>query len=108
MIRRPPRSTSTDTLFPYTTLFRSGPGAGAGPGRAGPGRPEMGRADGPVQPARVRGGLRLDGNPDVPGRTRAGPLAAGGARAPARKRGRAFPLDPFALHRLPKIGRAHV
>src|SRR3546814_1814198 len=33
MIRRPPRSTRTDTLFPYTTLFRSlGPpplGAGA-------------------------------------------------------------------------------
>src|SRR3546814_1720031 len=25
MIRRPPRSTRTDTLFPYTTLFRSGP-----------------------------------------------------------------------------------
>src|SRR3546814_10270491 len=24
-IRRPPRSTRTDTLFPYTTLFRSGP-----------------------------------------------------------------------------------
>src|SRR3546814_15470549 len=24
MIRRPPRSTLTDTLFPYTTLFRSG------------------------------------------------------------------------------------
>src|SRR3546814_8339492 len=23
MIRRPPRSTTTDTLFPYTTLFRS-------------------------------------------------------------------------------------
>src|SRR3546814_5748241 len=37
MIRRPPRSTRTDTLFPYTTLFRShepgdervGPGGGA-------------------------------------------------------------------------------
>src|SRR3546814_4722039 len=31
MIRRPPRSTRTDTLFPYTTLFRSaifGPAAG--------------------------------------------------------------------------------
>src|SRR3546814_3928113 len=36
MIRRPPRSTRTDTLFPYTTLFRSsrlppllqGPGGG--------------------------------------------------------------------------------
>src|SRR3546814_15028433 len=30
MIRRPPRSTLTDTLFPYTTLFRS-----RGPGRHG-------------------------------------------------------------------------
>src|SRR3546814_14004651 len=26
MIRRPPRSTRTDTLFPYPTLFRSGTG----------------------------------------------------------------------------------
>src|SRR3546814_18508525 len=26
MIRRPPRSTRTDTLFPYTTLFRSDAG----------------------------------------------------------------------------------
>src|SRR3546814_7073769 len=33
MIRRPPRSTRTDTLFPYTTLFRS-----AERGRAGRGR----------------------------------------------------------------------
>src|SRR3546814_14710327 len=34
MIRRPPRSTRTDTLFPYTTLFRTGGfltgGAGGG------------------------------------------------------------------------------
>src|SRR3546814_12832595 len=29
MIPRPPRSTRTDTLFPYTTLFRSLPGVGA-------------------------------------------------------------------------------
>src|SRR3546814_4221958 len=39
MIRRPPRSTRTDTLFPYTTLFRSPP-----PGtrfRDCPGCPEM-------------------------------------------------------------------
>src|SRR3546814_11205474 len=28
MIRRPPRSTRTDTLFPYTTLFRSPPTPG--------------------------------------------------------------------------------
>src|SRR3546814_1602818 len=27
MIRRPPRSTRTDTLFPYTTLFRSASGS---------------------------------------------------------------------------------
>src|SRR3546814_1756012 len=30
MIRRPPRSTRTDTLFPYTTLFRSDRCAAAG------------------------------------------------------------------------------
>src|SRR3546814_5551905 len=42
MIRRPPRSTRTDTLFPYTTLFRSGKGGfirvllpAAGPKKAG-------------------------------------------------------------------------
>src|SRR3546814_16060333 len=45
MIRRPPRSTRTDTLFPYTTLFRSrergkrrflyGISFGFRPGRAG-------------------------------------------------------------------------
>src|SRR3546814_5605562 len=34
MIRRPPRSTRTDTLFPYTTLFRSRP---RGQEIAGPG-----------------------------------------------------------------------
>src|SRR3546814_8132609 len=31
MIRRPPRSTRTDTLFPYTTLFRSVAVAGRAP-----------------------------------------------------------------------------
>src|SRR3546814_2703343 len=30
MIRRPPRSTRTDTLFPYTTLFRSDAQPGGG------------------------------------------------------------------------------
>src|SRR3546814_11715133 len=34
MLRRPPRSTRTDTLFPYTTLFRSLPlPTAAGPGQ---------------------------------------------------------------------------
>src|SRR3546814_1017452 len=36
MIRRPPRSTRTDTLFPYTTLFRSARWAGrSSPDRCG-------------------------------------------------------------------------
>src|SRR3546814_15694695 len=34
MIRRPPRSTRTDTLFPYTTLFRSPGARGRRPGSA--------------------------------------------------------------------------
>src|SRR3546814_6815808 len=46
-IRLPPRSTRTDTLFPYTTLFRSrhpcplvaGPGGGVGRGEGLPGAP---------------------------------------------------------------------
>src|SRR3546814_4156326 len=46
MIRRPPRATRTDTLFPYTTLFRSAAGAdrrrpgggGAAAARQGPRR----------------------------------------------------------------------
>src|SRR3546814_16264080 len=33
MIRRPPRSTRTDTRFPYTTLFRSDRSAATDPGR---------------------------------------------------------------------------
>src|SRR3546814_101387 len=34
MIRRPPRSTRTDTLFPYTTLFRSAIGSAFATGAA--------------------------------------------------------------------------
>src|SRR3546814_3518552 len=67
MIRRPPRSTRTDTLFPYTTLFRSGHRHGS-PAR----RPACG--DGlrfcffsPVQqqrsiPVRLNPYLSFDGN----------------------------------------------
>src|SRR3546814_17105053 len=50
-IRRPPRSTRTDTLFPYTTLFRSGVPCASRPGiRGREGLPaEQGRlAGGPV------------------------------------------------------------
>src|SRR3546814_18628561 len=47
MIRRPPRSTRTDTLFPYTTLFRSWPPVAIGllptpaPGGGGAGNAPM-------------------------------------------------------------------
>src|SRR3546814_11198756 len=37
MIRRPPRSTRTDTLFPYTTLFRSDGDNGFPTSEFGPG-----------------------------------------------------------------------
>src|SRR3546814_1473880 len=37
MLRPPPRSTRTDTLFPYTTLFRSFQGTRAATGTAGQG-----------------------------------------------------------------------
>src|SRR3546814_12886685 len=37
MLRRPPRTTRTDTLFPYTTLFRSLDGVHEGEVAHGPG-----------------------------------------------------------------------
>src|SRR3546814_12762614 len=42
MIRRPPCATRTDTLFPYTTLFRSHGGRGRDHHRAHPARQEAG------------------------------------------------------------------
>src|SRR3546814_6324142 len=53
MIRRPPRSTRTDTLFPYTTLFRS----------AGSGRDALQRAQGAAE-RRLGGAVDL-GQRDV-------------------------------------------
>src|SRR3546814_3955696 len=75
MIRRPPRSTRTDTLFPYTTLFRSAGRADdrehpqaaegdRGPGGGGARRSER-RVRGPARPAdrerRQRGAARRRG-----------------------------------------------
>src|SRR3546814_1256166 len=67
MIRRPPRSTRTDTLFPYTTLFRSP--------RRGPAHPQGERLGLPDGHARFRGS-------DVHGRPDRGD--AGRARRPGR------------------------
>src|SRR3546814_5598026 len=53
MIRRPPRSTRTDTLFPYTTLFRSAAGRTAQGAAQGLSDPVYGQRDGrELAPAR--------------------------------------------------------
>src|SRR3546814_11865513 len=78
MIRRPPRSTRTDTLFPYTTLFRSA---------------------GPADPSVRTAGARPDDLGRDAGAVRAPPLdrgtaSRGGARGSCAGAG--------------QIGRAHV
>src|SRR3546814_14609779 len=50
MSRRPPRSTRTDTLFPYTTLFRSGEQVGVA---ATPQEGEIGLCQHPVLRAQI-------------------------------------------------------
>src|SRR3546814_1212870 len=58
MIRRPPRSTRTDTLFPYTTLFRSacrGRRVGSIDGRD---QRLLQHQGGGLSPPRARGGFR--------------------------------------------------
>src|SRR3546814_17857103 len=57
MVRRPPRSTRTDTLFPYTTLFRSHSGRGRvrrGISARVPGKPEQAEAQAGAQAQRNR------------------------------------------------------
>src|SRR3546814_15062395 len=55
MIRRPPRSTRTDTLFPYTTLFRST--SYGGPEGSDPARLAL-YAESPARPLSPRGLLQ--------------------------------------------------
>src|SRR3546814_20455780 len=58
MIRRPPRSTRTDTLFPYTTLFRSQQGGRIGLGGFGSSaRPAAPGSRRPARHAAARGAL---------------------------------------------------
>src|SRR3546814_14585190 len=81
MIRRPPRSTRTDTLFPYTTLFRSQEFLRAcrrRPGRHRPRRRAESRQHRPGPPA----GRRVYHPP------------AGGEKLPARQRSLPRPPGP--------------
>src|SRR3546814_8769867 len=76
MIRRPPRSTRTDTLFPYTTLFRSEqvPDAVAQVVHEGIAEPEQDQVTEPgSEEALHRGeGLRTGGGGDQPPRQHQG------------------------------------
>src|SRR3546814_3019038 len=83
MLRRPPRSTRTDTLFPYTTLFRSR--------QSHAGFPENGRAN-------LR--LRQQHPPDGPGRGRRKCL-----RLPRLRPG-VYPSAVLPWHRSVPLGRA--
>src|SRR3546814_3124590 len=99
MIRRPPRSTRTDTLFPYTTLFRS-----------------RQFRTGPALVRGADGARRAGGGPDAPpqGADRIAPDAGPRARPVADRR--QWPaLRPRAREpgqglclRLQQTGRAHV
>src|SRR3546814_13269349 len=97
MIRRPPRSTRTDTLFPYTTLFRS-PRARRRTGRRpckrpgfSPGISKMTTPPSNLQPRRdiPAGGHRVRPAPNDDGNKRNGPAGRRQARRDenhARKR----------------------
>src|SRR3546814_4010129 len=78
MTRRPPRSTRTDTLFPYTTLFRSGVIDLIDPGRR----------------ARPRARLGLDNLP-APASPRRRRAPEDVARTPVRKVRAIFGDHPF-------------
>src|SRR3546814_7368269 len=91
MIRRPPRATRTDTLFPYTTLFRSQPAAAPRPAQDD--RVDERRDDEGVHEVRLelrplRHGARDDGGRgggegglEEEGRRREQALSAGGVDA---------------------------
>src|SRR3546814_6933481 len=61
MIRRPPRSTRTDTLFPYTTLFRSIEKRPLAVGRAHRRAGQPGQSLRHIAKLRIMGGERVGG-----------------------------------------------
>src|SRR3546814_13176977 len=95
MIRRPPRSTRTDTLFPYTTLFRSEPARGAGADGGTHARGELAAAASGGHPAQPVAAVP----PALPHRDR----RAGEARP--RPHRRAAPAPPAAPRRQPPVHR---
>src|SRR3546814_15009344 len=104
MIRRPPRSTRTDTLFPYTTLVRSlrRPQRGVAGGGAACGRSlRLGRHRHPPRPG---GAVAAPGGRRHPA-ARPGPLRrppAAPARPPPRPHRQGGPLYLLPYH-LPPV-----
>src|SRR3546814_7545828 len=112
MIRLPPRSTRTDTLFPYTTVFRCEDGVGAVSLRV---TPDQVRDDGKgmVHFLKANPSNRPPRKFAVLGPRRAGPLAPDAKRAysrrqcPAAPRGAALIISAWRKASW-QIGRAHV
>src|SRR3546814_11466142 len=111
MIRRPPRYTRTDTLFPYTTLFRSqlrrpdAPARGAGavthPGVGTPARCDRRRVRAPLhQPLRHRRGAAAAEPVDVAGHRVA--AAADDRARPFGVRPQRVPHPPVVTTRCPR------
>src|SRR3546814_11535888 len=94
MVRRPPRSTRTDTLFPYTTLFRSGRRGRAGGGGAVADQPAVRTRSRRAIAAALAGGARA---PRVAGR-----LGDARARRARPKRGGAWRAAAAAAVREPR------
>src|SRR3546814_16720819 len=97
MIPRPPRSTRTDTLFPYTTLFRSDAAQPARPVALHTGDADLGVDQDRHQGATRRRSAELVGDLSLRGRgDRDVPVCRDAARADGNRAAR------------DEIGRAHV
>src|SRR3546814_10958101 len=96
MIRRPPISTRTDTLFPYTTLFRSQPR-----GRFDRGRPER-RIGAPLGGSHPVGMAEIAGAVETElGQSSVEPRPAGVDRSAKREQGGGHrPAAFLASHRI--------
>src|SRR3546814_17000741 len=112
MIRRPPRATRTDTLFPYTTLFRSQPDRLAalrpnpvGEPRVADARPGMVQGRVEVRKAAVVAGPLLPERPPHPLDERGGAAPQSGHRPLSL--GEAPGAERVAIPRLARPLRQH-
>src|SRR3546814_20949313 len=108
MIRRPPRSTRTHTLFPYTTLFRSAARAGG---------PRLGRSRRPVAGGICGGLAAAAGRPQdlsepqghrLHGRRRRPCAARSRAAAPPARHPHRRPRPPPARSEERRVGKEGV